>query len=43
MGNGLDFGGRANGIIGGEAALGVDQMRGEDGVDQSRFSQTGLS
>ena len=43
MRNSLDLGGGAHGLIGGEAALGVDQVRREDGVDQGRLAQTGLS
>lgn len=39
----LDFGGRAHGLIGGKAALGVDQVGREDGVDQCGLAQTGLS
>jgi hypothetical protein len=33
MRNSLNFGGGTNGLIGGEAALGVDQVGCEDGVD----------
>lgn len=35
MGSGLDLGRRANGLIGLETTLGVDEVRGEDGVDES--------
>lgn len=43
MRDGLDFSGGAHGLIRGEATLGVDQVGGEDGVDQGRLSQTSLS
>lgn len=43
MRDGLDFGGGAHGLIGGEASLGVDQVGGKDGVDQGRLAQTSLS
>lgn len=39
----LDFGGGAHGLIGGKAALGVDQVGREDGVDQCGLAQTSLS
>lgn len=35
--DGLDFGGRADGFVGGQTALGVDQVGSKDGVDESRF------
>jgi len=35
VGDGLDFGGRSYGLIGGESSLGVDQVRRKDGVNQS--------
>lgn len=34
VGNSLDFGGLTNGLLGLHATLGVDKVRGEDGVDQ---------
>jgi hypothetical protein len=40
---GLDFGGGANGLRGGQTALRVNQVGCEDGVDQSRFSETSLA
>ena len=43
MRNSLDLGGGAHGLIGGETALGVDQVGCEDGVDESRFAQASLS
>lgn len=43
VGGGLDLGRGANGLIGLEATLGVDEVRGEDGVDQSRLSESGLA
>ena len=41
--DGLDIGGRAHDLIGVEAALGLDEVRGEDGVDQCRLAETGLA
>ena len=41
--HGLDVGGRADHLVGVEAALGLDQVRGEDGVDQCRLAETGLA
>lgn len=41
--DGLDFGSRANRLIGSQATLGVDQVRCKDGVDQSGLSETGLT
>lgn len=43
MRDGLDFGGGANGLVGGETTLRVDQVRREDGVDQGGLSQAGLT
>lgn len=43
MGHSLDFGGGADGLIGLKTALGVNQVRGEDSVDQSRLSETSLA
>lgn len=43
VGSGLDLGGGADGLIGLEATLGVDEVRGEDGVDESRLSETSLA
>jgi hypothetical protein len=34
MGDGLDLCSRANGFVGSQTTLGVDQMRSEDGVNQ---------
>lgn len=39
----LDFGGRADRLIGGQTALGVDQVGSKDRVDEGRFAQTGLT
>lgn len=39
----LDFGGRTDGLIRSETTLGIDQVGSENGVDQSRFSKTGLA
>lgn len=43
MGSGLNLGGRTHGFIGSQAALGVDQVRRKDGVNQCGFTQTGLT
>lgn len=43
MRNGLDLGGRTDGLVGSQTTLGIDQVRSEDGVDQSRLSETGLA
>lgn len=39
----LDLGGGANGLGGGQTALGVNQVGCENSVDQSRFSKTSLA
>lgn len=39
----LDLGCRTDGLIRSETTLGIDQVGGENGVDQSRFSKTGLA
>lgn len=39
----LDFGGRADRLIGGQTALGVDQVGSKDRVDEGRFAQAGLT
>lgn len=39
----LDLGGGANGLGGGQTALGINQVGCEDSVDQSRFSKTSLA
>lgn len=39
----LDLGGRTDGLVRSQTTLGIDQVRSEDGVDQGRFSQTGLA
>jgi len=41
--HGLDVGGRADDLVRVEAALGLDEVRGEDGVDQCRLAETGLA
>jgi hypothetical protein len=41
--DGLNFGSRANGLRGGQTALGVDQVGREDSVDKGRFSETSLA
>lgn len=43
MRHGLDLGGGANGLIGGQAALGINEVGGEDGVDESGLAQTCLA
>ena len=43
VGNSLNLGGLANRLIGLQSALGVNQVRSEDGVDQSRLSKTSLA
>jgi len=39
----LDFGGLPHGLIRGEATLGVDEVRGENRVDEGRLSETSLT
>lgn len=41
--HGLDLGGGADGLIGHHATLGVDEVGGEDGVDQGGLAQTCLA
>ena len=41
--NSLDFGGRPDDLVWGQTALGVYQVGGEDGVDESRFAQSRLA
>ena len=41
--NGLNLGGRTDGLVGSQTTLGIDQVRSENGVNQSRLSQTGLT
>lgn len=43
VGDGVDFGGLATGLGGSETTLAVDKVRGEDGVDEGRFPEAGLS
>ena len=43
VGDGVDLGGLADGLVGSQATLAVDEMGGEDGVDESRLAQSGLS
>jgi hypothetical protein len=43
VGVGLNLGGGSDGLIRLETTLGVDQVRGKDGVDQSRLAQTSLT
>lgn len=39
----LDLGGLANGLVRLQATLGVDEVRGEDGVDERRLAQASLA
>lgn len=39
----LDLSGGADGLIGLKATLGIDEMRGKDGVDEGRLAQTSLT
>jgi cephalosporin-C deacetylase-like acetyl esterase len=43
VGDRVNLGGAADGLGGSEAALAVDKVRGEDGVDERRLSEAGLS
>lgn len=43
VGIGLDLSGGSDRLLGLEATLGVNQVRGKDGVDQSRLAQTSLA
>ena len=43
MRDGVNLSRLAHGLIGLEAALGVDEVRGEDGVDERRLSETSLT
>lgn len=43
VGDGVDFGGAADGLVGCEAAFGVDEVGGEDGVYEGRLAETGLA
>ena len=39
----VDLGGAADGLVGGEAAFAVDEVGGEDGVDQRALAEAGLA
>ena len=41
--DGVDLGGLADGLVGGEAALAVDEVGGEDGVDECALAESGLA
>lgn len=41
--NALDLGCGADGLVGLQATLGVDEVRGEDGVDEGRLAESGLA
>lgn len=43
VGYGLDFGRGADGLVGLQSTLGVNEVRGEDCVDQSRLAQSSLA
>ncbi len=43
MRHGLDLGGLPDGLVVFESSLGVDKVRGEDGVDEGAFSQASLT
>lgn len=43
VGDALDLGGRADGLIGLQATLGVDQVGREDGVDEGRLAESRLA
>lgn len=43
VGVGLDLRSGSDGLLGLETTLGINQVRGKDGVDQSRLAQTGLT
>ena len=43
MGYGVDFGGLTDGLVGSEAALAVDEVRGEDCVDKSALAESSLA
>ena len=43
VGDGVDFGGLADGLRGLQPAFGVDEVGGEDGVDERRFAEAGLA
>lgn len=43
VGNGLDLGGGSDGLVGLEATLGVDEVGSEDGVDERRLAEAGLT
>lgn len=43
VGDALDLGGGADGLIGLQATLGVDEVGREDGVDQGRLAESGLA
>ena len=43
VGNSLNLGRGAYRLIGRDAALGLDQVRGKDGIDQRRLAQSRLA
>jgi hypothetical protein len=43
MGDGVDLGGLADGLVGCEAALAVDEVGGEDGVDEGALAESSLA
>lgn len=43
VGNGVNLGRGSNDFIGNETTLGLDEVRSKNGVDEGRFSETGLA
>ena len=43
VGDGVDLGGLAAGLVRGQAALGIDEVGGEDGVDEGALAESGLA
>ena len=43
VGDWVDLGGLADGLVGSQTTLAVDKVGGEDGVDESRLAQASLS
>jgi len=43
VGHGLNLGGGADDLVGVEPSLGLDEVRGKDGVDQGRLAQPRLA
>jgi hypothetical protein len=43
VGDGVDFGGLADGLVGCEAAFAIDEVGGEDCVDEGALAESGLA